>query len=76
MANTLGNYSPLFYANEALALLRKNLGLAARVYRGYDRERRTFDRGEIITIRKPSTFQAYDAPSSEQDILPGNVDIR
>src|SRR5678816_901186 len=76
MANTLGNYSPLFYANEALALLRKNLGLAARVYRGYDRERRTFDRGEVITIRKPSTFLAYDAPSSEQDILPGNVDIR
>ncbi len=76
MANTLGNFNPLFYAEEALVLLRKNLGLAARVYRGYDRERRTFDRGEVMTIRKPSTFQAYDAPSTEQDIFPGNVDIR
>ena len=75
MANILGNYSPLFYANEALVLLRKQLGMAARVYRDYERERRSFDRGDTITIRKPANFTVQDAPSSAQDINTENVNI-
>jgi hypothetical protein len=68
MANTLGVYNPIFYAQEALIQLEKALGLAGRVHRGYDEERRSFGRGEVINIRRPSTFSAQDAPSSAQDL--------
>ena len=33
MANTLGNYNPIFYANEALIYLKHALGMANRVHR-------------------------------------------
>lgn len=66
--NTLGYYNPAFYANEALIWLSKNLGLASRVHRGYDEERRTFSRGDTINIRRPATFTAQDAPGSAQDL--------
>jgi len=68
MANTLGVYNPIFYAQEALIHLEKALGLAARVHRGYDEERRTFNRGETINIRRPSTFTAADAPATAADL--------
>jgi len=68
MANTLGVYNPIFYAQEALIQLEKALGMASRVYLGYDEERRSFRRGETINIRKPSTFTAQDAPSTAQDL--------
>lgn len=60
MANTLGYYNPYFYAQEALIQLEKALGMAARVHRGYDAERRTFRQGEYVNIRRPSTFTATD----------------
>lgn len=68
MANTLGAYSPEFYASEALIQLRKALGMAGRVHRTFEGERNSFGRGDSITIRKPSVFAAYDAPSSAQPI--------
>jgi hypothetical protein len=68
MANTLGAYSPIFYAQEFLIHLRKNLGMASRVHRGFEAERNSFGMGETITIRKPSTFVALDAPSSSQNL--------
>lgn len=68
MANTLGVYKPLFYAQEALTQLEKALGMAARVYRGYDEERRRFGKGDTINIRRPSTFTVQDAPSTAQDV--------
>ena len=67
MANTLGVYNPIFYAQEALIQLEKALGMAGRVHRGIDEERRTFGKGETINIRRPSTFSAQDAPSTAQD---------
>lgn len=73
MPNTLGVYNPIFYAQEALIQLEKALGMAGRVYRGYDEERRTFGKGETINIRKPSTFTAQDAPSSSQDLATETV---
>ena len=75
MANVLGAYNPIFYAQETLIHLRKALGMAARVHRGFEAERNSFDRGDTITIRKPGTFQAYDAPSTEQDLNPPSVNI-
>lgn len=68
MANTLGVYNPIFYANEALIHLEKELGMAARVHRGFEEERRSFGKGETINIRKPSTFSAADAPATAEDL--------
>lgn len=75
MANTLGYYNPVFYAQEALIHLEKALGMAARVHRGYESERRTYNRGEYINIRKPSTFTADDAPSTAADLTTESVQI-
>ena len=68
MANTLGVYNPEFYANEALIQLENALGMASRVHRGYDAERRSAQAGENINIRRPSTFTAQNAPSTAQDL--------
>lgn len=75
MPNALGYYNPVFYANEALIQLEKALGMAGRVYRGYEEERRTYGRGDTINIRRPSTFTAQDAPSSAQDLNPENLQL-
>lgn len=73
MANNLNLYDPLFYAQEALIVLYKALGLAGRVHRGYDASPQ--QKGSIIKIRRPGTFTAQDAPSAAQDLLPGDVSI-
>ncbi len=66
MGNTFNAFDPLFYAQEALILLEKALGLAGRVHRGYSKDPQ--QKGSTIEIRKPSTFTAQDAPSNAQDI--------
>lgn len=76
MSNTLGYYVPEFYAQEALIQLEKALGMAGRVHRGYDAERRAFNKGEYINISKPSTFTAQNAPSSAQDLDTDSVQIQ
>lgn len=73
MANTLSVYDPLFYAQEALIQLEKALGLASRVHRGFDKTPQ--QRGKVISIRRPSTFTAQNAPGSDQDIEAGEVQI-
>lgn len=73
MANTLSIYDPIWYAQEALLALEKALGLATRVYRGYDRTPQQI--GSTIQIRKPSTFTAQSAPSSAQNITASYVEI-
>jgi hypothetical protein len=75
MANALGNYNPIFYANEALIHLRNALGMAARVHRGYEAERRSVNVGQTISIRKPSTFTAEDPIANTQDVATQVVDI-
>lgn len=75
MANTLSNYDPIFYAQEALIALENALGMAARVHRGYEEERNTKELGQTISIPKPGTFTAQAAPSAAQDLGPSNVDI-
>jgi hypothetical protein len=73
MPNNLNLYDPLWYANETLEKLRKNLGMARNVYRGFDRTPQ--DRGSVINISLPSSFVAQDAPSTAQDLTPGSVAI-
>jgi hypothetical protein len=75
--NTLGYYNPVFYAQEALIQLEKALGLAGRVYRGYEEERNAFRQGEYINIRKPSTFTAANAPDTTgQNIVTESVQVQ
>lgn len=74
MSNALNLYDPLFYAQEALPILYKALGMAGRVHRGYDKEPK--QKGSKIEISRPSTFTAQDAPSTSQDLAPGNVEIQ
>ena len=76
MANTLGYYNPLFYAQEALIHLEKALGMAGRVHRGYDEERRSFNKGEYINIRKPSTFAVGNAPAAATELDVESVQIQ
>jgi hypothetical protein len=73
MANTLGVYNPIFYAQEALIQLEKALGMAGRVHRGYSKE--PAQKGKTVSIRRPSTFTAQNAPSSAQDLATESVDI-
>lgn len=73
MTQSLGLYDPLFYANEALIQLEKALGLSGRVHRGYDATAQ--QKGSTIKIRKPGVFTAQDAPSTAQDIEPGETEI-
>ena len=76
MANTLGVYDPIFYANEALIHLWKALGMATRVHLGYSEERKSFGKGQTISIRKPSTFSAVNAPDTTgQDLATETVNI-
>lgn len=62
MANTLGVYNPIFYAQEALIHLEKALGMANTVHRGFEDERNARRLGDTINIRKPSTFTVEAAP--------------
>lgn len=71
--NTLGNYNETFFAQEALIQLEKALGMAGRVYRGYEPSPQT--KGSTIQIRRPSTFSAQAAPSSDQNITTDSVAI-
>lgn len=77
MSNDLGLYDPLFYAQEAMILLQKNLGLAGRVHRGYDKEPQA--KGSTIQIRRPSTFVATDVNpatgGTTQNLNPEEVSI-
>lgn len=73
MPNTLSVYDPIWYAQEALLALENALGLATRVYRGYDRTPQQI--GSTISIRVPSTFSSQNAPSSAQDVTASEVQI-
>lgn len=73
VTNTLGNYNETFFAQEALIQLEKVLGMAGRIYRGYDPQPQA--RGDTISLRRPSTFTAQDAPSNAQNITTDSVSV-
>ena len=74
-SSTLGVYNPIFYAQEALIQLEKALGMASRVHRGFDAERKSFGKGDTINIRKPQTFTASNAPATKQGLETDTVAI-
>jgi hypothetical protein len=73
MANVINPYDPIWYAQEGLAQLEKSLGMAGRVYRGYDKAPQQV--GSTIQIKTPGTFTAQDAPSSAQDLTPTSQQV-
>lgn len=77
MSNTLGNYDPIFYAQEALIIMNKALGMARRVHRGFDPTPQ--QQGSVINITRPSVFTATNVNTSNggttQDLTPENVSI-
>ena len=72
--NVLSVYDPYFYANEGLIALEASLGMAGRVYRGYDKEAKA--KGSTIEIRRPGTFVAQDAPSSDQNVEASGIEMK
>lgn len=75
MANDLGYWNPLFYAQEALIQLEKGLGMANRIHMGYDEEHKSFGKGDTINIRRPSVFVVNDAPSTAQELAPEGLQL-
>ncbi len=79
MANVLGNYNPVFFAQETLIWLSNQLGMAQRVHRGFELERNSFGRGDVIQIKRPSTFTAEDfakgVGTTAQDVIGLNETI-
>ena len=75
MANTLGVYNPTYYAQEALIWLSKALGLGNSVHVGFDEERRAFNRGDVISIRRPSVLTVSDGGSAAQDLNTETVSL-
>lgn len=82
MSNTLGNYNPEFYAQEALFQLFKALGMAGRVHRGAEQERNGAgnQKGDTINLKRPTKFTAAEhvvgAGSTTQDVVGENVAIQ
>lgn len=70
-----GAWNPNFYAMEVLIALEQELGFASRVHRGFDEERRTYNKGELVKIQRPATFTAADAPATAVDPEVGEVQI-
>lgn len=81
MANTLGNYNPEFYAQEALEQLFKALGMAGRVHRGAEQERNSAgnQKGDVINLKRPTKFAAAEhvvgVGTTAQDVVGENVAI-
>jgi hypothetical protein len=74
--NTLGYFNPVFYAQEALIQLQKALGMAGRIHRGYDEERRSFNKGEYINIKGPADFTVGDAPAAAQNLVTKSLQLQ
>jgi len=73
MSNTLGVYDEVFYAQEALIWLQKNLSLAGRVYRALDSSPNQI--GSTISVRRPSTFTAITMPAAAADLATETVTV-
>jgi hypothetical protein len=75
MTAVLGNYDASYYALEGLQILKNALGMANRVHRGFDAERRTYNKGSVIKITRPGTFTAAAAPATAVDLQGESVDL-
>lgn len=69
MTNYYDPYDPIFYAQEALIVLENALGMAGRIHRGYDAERKSAEKGSTIEIRKPASLTTQaGATGTVQDL--------
>jgi len=76
MANYTTPYDPTFYAQEGLTVLDNALGMARRVYHGYDDERKSFELGSTIQIRKPGTLSTQaGGTGTASDLNPNYITI-
>ena len=76
MPNYVDPYKPVFYAQEALIAIENALGMAKRVHRGYENERRSYGKGDTIQITKPGTFSTQAGGNGTiGDLNPTKVDI-
>ena len=74
--NNTDPYNPIFYAQEALMLLENALGMAGRVYRGYDTERKSANVGDTIRIKKPGTFTTQaGGTGTAMNLTPSYIDL-
>ena len=76
MANSLTAglwYDPTTYANEMLIWLKKSLGMAGRVHRGFDKAPN--EKGSVIQLRRPDVMTAEAMPAAAQDVKPEYVSI-
>ena len=73
MSNAFGNYNEIFFAQEALLVLHKALGMAGRVFRGYDPSPQAY--GDTIRLRRPTAFTAANAPAAATDLNPDSVTV-
>jgi len=64
MTNTVNGWDPIYFANKALRILKKTLGVALTVNTVYHEERQAFGKGSVITVPRPALFVAQDAPNS------------
>jgi len=76
MSNYIDPYNPIFYAQEALIVLEDCLGMAGRIHRGYDEERKSANKGDTIQISKPGTFTTQSGgDGTVNDVNPTKIDI-
>jgi len=76
MVNYTDPYNPIFYAQEALIVLEDCLGMAGRIHRGYDEERKSAGKGDTIQISKPGTFSTQaGGTGTAADLNPTKIDI-
>lgn len=73
MANNLGGFDLTEFAAEAISTLHDKLGIAARVHRGYSQQ--PGQKGNTITIGKPSQGTVNDFGTGAVDLADGQVDI-
>ena len=76
MPNTLTAglwYDPYTYANEMLDYLKRNLGMAQRVHRGFDKAPN--ERGSVVQLRRPEVYSAESMPAAAADVVPEYVNV-
>ena len=78
VANTLGYFNVPLFSGTALKFLMNGLSTPKRVNRAYESERASFAKGDVVNLRRPSSFNVYDAPiavGSIDDVVPDSVQI-
>lgn len=77
MTNNITPYNPIFYAQEGLLWLEKALGMAGRVYRGFDPSRSSATPGDTIKVKRPGVFTTQAGGTGTlSDIDPDEIQVK